>query len=413
MLVFWLIAVILLVTVMALVLPAILRANKLENQDVSAEKAEIFKQQFEELEQDRLNGILDSTQYVSAKSELERRLIEEVNTTQLVFNKHVPDVRLAVILLIAIPLLAVLIYLKIGSPASVSIPAVSPLTTKAHSAVQHSIGMSDLEPLLGSLEKKLEKNPNDGEGWALLARSYVELRQHAKAIAPYEKAAQLIPNDPQLLADYADALAVVNGHKVAGKPEALVLQALKLDPHHVKALMLAATAAFDRKDYKKAMAYWQTLKQDLPVDSELLPEIKASLNEASVLSGEKIIAEPTTPLPKQVSEVSGVVSVSSKLIDKLDSAATVFIFARDAKGAPMPIAIARATVNQLPYTYHLNDSSAIMPDHKLSTAQEVVVVARISKSGDAKQQAGDLQGVTKPFTLDGSAVDIEINQIVP
>jgi cytochrome c-type biogenesis protein CcmH len=208
-------------------------------------------------------------------------------------------------------------------------------------------------------------------------------------------------------------LAVVNGHKVAGKPEALVLQALKLDPHHVKALMLAATAAFDRKDYKKAMAYWQTLKQDLPVDSELLPEIKASLNEASVLSGEKIIAEPTTPLPKQVSEVSGVVSVSSKLIDKLDSAATVFIFARDAKGAPMPIAIARATVNQLPYTYHLNDSSAIMPDHKLSTAQEVVVVARISKSGDAKQQAGDLQGVTKPFTLDGSAVDIEINQIVP
>ena len=223
-------------------------------------------------------------------------MIDEVNVSQVVINNSAPDVRLAVILLVVIPLLAVLIYLKIGSPASITTPATSPLTAESESTAQHGSTMSDLEPLLGSLEKKLENNPNDGEGWTLLARSYIELRQHAKAIPPYEKAAQLSPSDPQLLAEYADALAVVNGYKLSGKPEALVLQALKIDPHHVKALLLAATAAFDRKDYKKAITYWQTVKQDLPVDSNLLPEIKALLNEASVLSGEKIITEPTAPL---------------------------------------------------------------------------------------------------------------------
>lgn len=414
MLVFWLMAVALVLVVLALVLPTIVRTNRFENKDVGAEKKEIFRQQFDELEQDRLNGILDNTQYESAKNELERRVIDEVGTTQVVVNQSVPDKRLALILLVTIPLLAILIYLKIGSPASVLIPAASPLETDSQPTAQHSAMMSDLEPLLGSLEKKLESNPDNGDGWALLARSYVELRQHAKAIAPYEKAAKIIPNDPQLLADYADALAVVNGHKVTGKPEELVLQALKLDPHHVKALMLAATAAFDRKDYKKAMAYWQTLKQDLPADSELLPEIKASLNEASALSGEKITEEPFVPLSNnKVSDVSGVVSVSPKLIDKLDAASTVFIFARDAQGSPMPLAIARTTVSHLPYTYRLNDSSAMMPNHKLSNAHEVVVVARISKSGDAKQQSGDFQGVTKAFTPNGKSVDIEIDQMVP
>ena len=157
MLVFWMIAIVLLLAVLALVLPAILRANKLENKDVSAEKKEIFNQQFEELEQDKLNGLLDYTLYESAKSELERRVIDEVNVSQVVINNSAPDVRLAVILLVVIPLLAVLIYLKIGSPASITTPATSPLTAESESTAQHGSTMSDLEPLLGSLEKKIRK----------------------------------------------------------------------------------------------------------------------------------------------------------------------------------------------------------------------------------------------------------------
>lgn len=414
MLVFWIIAFILVLAALALILPTLIRPNNIENLDENAEKHAIFRQQFAELEQDKINGVLEGAQYDAAKSELERRFLEEVVDTEMAAVVSRPDWKLAAVLLATLPLAAGLLYYKLGSPISISIPAVSPDTTASQPVAEHSAMTSDLEPLLESLKKKLEMNPADGSGWALLARSYVELRQHDKSISAYENAVKAIPDDPQLLADYADALAVVNGHQLSGKPEALVNQALKLDPHHVKALMLAATASFNRKDYIQAISYWKRLQQDLPADSEILPEVSASLNEALALSGEKATSsQPVQQKVIQSTGVHGTVSISPKLADKLDPSATVFIFARVAHGSAMPLAIVRTTVGKLPYAYHLDDSTALVPDHKLSQASEVVLVARVSKTGDAKQQAGDLQGVTATIKPDGKIVDIEINQVIP
>jgi len=416
MLVFWLIAIVLLLVVLALILPVLMRPNAAANTDANVEKRAIFRQQFAELEQDKTNGVLGTAQYDAAKSELERRFLEEVGDTENAVVVSSPDWRLAAVLLVALPLAAGLLYYKLGSPVSLSIPAVSPDISASQPKTEHGSMVSELEPLLESLKNKLEKNPGDGAGWALLARSYVELRQHANAIPAYEKAVKVIPDDPQLLADYADALAVVNGHQLTGKPEELVNQALKLDPHHVKALMLAATAAFDRKDYKQAISYWERLQQDLPADLEILPEVKASLNEARVLSGEKVQPQPEAKSIEQmpaVTGISGTVRISPKLAGKLDPSSTVFIFARSTQGPPMPLAIVRTTVSSLPYTYHLDDSTALIPTHKLSQASEVVLVARVSKTGDAKQQAGDLQGMTAAVKPNGKTVDIEINQVLP
>lgn len=416
MLVFWIIAIVLLLVVLAFMLPVLVRPANDVSADAGAEKRDVFRQQFAELEQDKLNGILDADQYQIAKNELEHRMLDEVGGVATTIAMHNPDRRLAYVLLVAIPLVAISLYYKLGSPVSISIPAVSPDVTAVAPKAEHSAMAGDLDSLLESLKNKLEKNPGDGSGWALLARSYVELRQHAKSIPAYENAVKSIPDDPQLLADYADALAVVNGHQLAGKPEELVNQALKLDPHHVKALMLAATAAFNRKDYKQAIGFWEQLKQDLPAESEILPEVKASLNEAYALSGEKAPAEATTKSTQQApvaAGVSGVVRISPKLAEKLEPSTTVFIFARATQGAPMPLAIVRTTVSSLPYQYHLDDSSALIPTHKLSQAGEVVLVARVSKTGDAKQQAGDLQGVTAPIKPDGKTIDIEINQVLP
>lgn len=414
MVIFWAIAIVLLLGVFAFILPALLRPNGSVKTDASAEKREIFRQQFEEIEQDKINGVLDATQYEIAKSEMERRLLDEVGLTS-VANIQVskPDRRLAVILLVLLPLAAVLIYLKIGNPASIMIPATTPDAAMAQAKVEQSAMAGDIEPLLNVLKSKLEKNPGDGTGWALLARSYVEIRRHAEAVTAYEKAVKSIPDDPQLLADYADALAVVNGHNLAGKPEELVNLALKIDPHHIKSLMLAATAAFDRKDYKQAINFWERLQTDLPADSEILPEVKAALNEAYALSGNK---PPLSTIQKAVpvaAGISGAVRIAPALASKLDPAATVFIFARATQGPPMPLAIVRTSAKDLPYTYHLDDSSALMPDHKLSQASEVVLVARISKTGDAKPQAGDLQGISATVKPNGGVVDIEINQVVP
>jgi len=421
MLVFWIIAFLLLLAVLALILPALVRPKVNENVDVNTEKRAIFNQQFAELAQDKVNGVLDAVQYEVAKGELERRVLEEIGDVQHASVVATPDRSLALVLLLVIPLLAASLYYKLGSPDSVTIPATAPEHLASKSMTQHSNTMSDLEPLLASLQKKLENNPEDGEGWALLARSYVELGQHAKSISAYAQATKSIMDDPQLLADYADALAVVNGGQLAGEPVALVNQALKLDPQHVKALMLAATAAFDRQDYKQAISYWERAQQALPIDSEILPDVQASLNEAHILSGEKAVKPlvkqaVTQSIAQPVSQpagISGTVSISPKLAQRLDPSVTVFIYARASQGPSMPLAIVRTTVGNLPYAYHLDDSTALVPNHKLSQVEKVLVIARVSKAGDARQQSGDLQGVANDIGTDGKKVDIEISAVLP
>jgi cytochrome c-type biogenesis protein CcmH len=429
MLLFWVIVIVMIVATLALILPALLKPSQAAMTDAIAEKRAIFRQQFDEIAQDNANGILDATQYDVAKSELERRMLDEIGTSSVLTSSSKPDRRLAALLLVLLPLAALVIYNKIGSPESIIIPAVSPLASstatpapESAQTAEHKMG-GDIEPLLSSLKSKLEKNPGDGAGWALLARSYVELKRHAEAVPAYEKAVKVIQDDPQLLADYADALAVVNGHNLAGKPEELANQALKLDPHHTKALLLAATAAFNRKDYKVAITHWEQLQQDLPADSDVLPEVKASLSEVYALAGVKppeassaqAVVKSSAPAQMDAASagVSGTVRIAPALASKLDPAATVFVFARATNGPPMPLAIVRTTAKDLPYTYHLDDSSALMPSNKLSQASEVMIVARVSKTGDAKSQSGDLQGISAAIKPVGNQVDIEINQVLP
>lgn len=416
MLMFWAVVVVLLAVVLGLILPVLMRSNTVVKNDANTEKRAIFRQQFEELEQDKINGVLEATQYEAAKTELERRMLDEVGIThETAALNSSPDRRLAYVLLMALPLAAVLLYLKIGSPASITIPVQAPdAVGTPMEAAEHSAMAGNIEPLLEILRKKLESNPTDGAGWALLARSYIETRRFTEAVPAYEKAANLITDDPQLLADYADALAVVNGRNLTGKPEELIHLALKLDPHHPKALMLAASAAFNRKDYKQAIVFWERVQQDLPAGSDALPAVKAALADAYALSGETASIEKNSkPASNSSASIDGTVRIAPALANKLDPFSTVFIYARAAQGSPMPLAIVRTKVRDLPYAYHLDDTASLMPGHKLSQASEVVMVARVSKTGDATAKTGDLQGMSVAVKPDGGLMDIEINQIVP
>ena len=403
MVIFWVIAGVLIVGALALILPALLWPNNTVKTDANAEKREIFRQQFDEIEQDKSNGILDIAQYEIAKNEMQRRMLDEIGQASLTkINTSKPDRRLALILLILLPLAASLIYLRIGNPA-----AINPQNKVEQIALD-----GDMQSLLKVLKTKLEKNPGDGTGWVLLAKSYVGIKLYADALIAYEHAVKLIPNDPQLLADYADALAVVNGYNLKGKPQELLDQALKINPHHLKSLTLAGTAAFDRKDYKQAILLWERLEKDLPADSKMLPEVKAALKEVYVLPGGKVSATNAKDV-SVFTGISGSVRIAPALASKLDPATAVFIFARPAHGSPMPLAIVRTSVKDLPYNYHLDDSSAITPDHKLSQASDVVLVARVSKSGDARAKTGDLQGISASFKPNTANVDLEINQVMP
>jgi cytochrome c-type biogenesis protein CcmH len=408
MLLFWVVVIAMIVATLALILPALLKPSRTLITDASAEKRAIFRQQFDEIAQDKTNGVLDAAQYELAKTELERRMLDEIGTahlSQVSSTDTLPDRRLAWILLILLPIASVLIYYKIGSPASIGIPQT------VQNTVENNAMTGNVDQLLGTLKSKLENNPEDGKGWALLAATYVELERYAEAVPAYEKAVNLTPDDPQLLADYADALAVLNNYNLAGKPEELANQALKLNPHNIKALLLAAAAATDRKDYKLAIPHWEQLQKDLPADSNILPKVKSTLVEIYTLTGVKPAATSAKGAAANVA-VSGTITITPALAGKLASTDTVFVFARAAQGSPMPLAIIRTTVKDLPYTYHLDDSNSLMPSNKLSQASEVVIVARVSKSGDAKPQAGDLQGTSTAVKPNGGKVDIEINELL-
>ncbi len=307
-------------------------------------------------------------------------------------------------LAIIIPIVSGLLYLEWGNQRAIILPSVSsPAAQGGPDYIQPA--SEGLDALSERLKKRLEQSPDDGVGWALLARSYIEIGRHADAVPIYEKAMKLIPDDPQMLVDYADALGMLNGRKLAGKPEQLIQQALKFDPNHVKALMLAGTVAFDRKEFVQAAQYWERASANLSADAEgeVRQELLSGIAEAKgSASGKPAIAKvvdlaaPLTKSGSQTSAISGTVSLASGLAGKVAPTDTLFVFAREMKGPPMPLSIVRATKQDLPYMFRLDDSTSPMPSRKLSDAGSVVIVARLSKSGQAMPQSGDLEGMSQP-----------------
>lgn len=276
----------LIVLVMAMLLPALQRSQTHLKSDQHAERRAIFKAQFDEIAQDKVSGTLNDGQYQIAKTELERRMLNEIGT-DLAAQRIVsaPDKRLAYVLALLIPLAALGVYHKIGKPAVILNPEI------ISAGETPAMAQGQIDALLAQIKAKLAQNPNDVEGWLLLARSNASLGNFEEALPAFEKASALAPNDADLLADYADVLAIANGYKLSGKPEALLERALEINPKHEKSLKLAGAAAFERQDYAKVALFWGRLKELLPKDSPILPELNAALEKAQAMANEK----PTSP----------------------------------------------------------------------------------------------------------------------
>ncbi len=187
-----------------------------------------------------------------------------------------------------VPIIAGLIYWKTGTPdaASVSSPMTTmpPMVMDSARPMGEGHDMGDLGAMAQKLAAKLEKSPENADGWVLLAHTYVELKQHKDAVSAFEKAVNLIPNDAQLLADYADALAVTNNAKFDAKSIDLIEKALKVDPNHPKALLLAGTIAFNQTDYAKAIRLWEHLQPLINKDDvALAKDVAGNIAEAKAL----------------------------------------------------------------------------------------------------------------------------------
>lgn len=349
--------------------------------DLSRSKANIaiYRDQLRELEADRAAGTLAAADYEAARLELESRLLQDVVPESA--PSRGASRALLLTLALAVPLCAALLYLAVGNPRSFEAPG------------------QNLEAMVARLAAHLRENPEDGTGWALLGRSYAAMGRFPESVDAYAKAAVRNPRDAQLLADFADALAMARGRSLEGEPEKLLARALEIEPDNLKALALAGTAAFGRRDYRAAQAHWEKMLRLVPADSEEARSIQASVDEAKALASQR-------PL-------HGKVMLSKKIAAQASPDDTVFIFARSAEGPAVPLAVMRKQVRDLPFAFALDDSMAMAPGMKLSAHPRVIVGARVSKSGDPAPKPGDLQGASAPVANDAQGVNVVIDSVVP
>ena len=266
---------------------------------------------------------------------------------------------------------------------------------------------------MDGLARRLSTNPADPDGWLMLARSYTVLGRYADAATAYSRALALRPGDAQLLADYADTLAITQGKRLAGEPATLIQRALKADPGNLKALALAGSEAYERRDYRAAGDYWERLLLRVPPGTDLQRSVQANLDEARALqaggSPAQITRQSAAAQAPAGGRVAGTVRLGPALAARASAQDTVFVFARALNGPRMPLAILRRRVAELPFEFVLDDSLAMDARLKLSGMRDVAVGARISRSGNALPQPGDLQGLVQPVAVGASGIDIVID----
>jgi cytochrome c-type biogenesis protein CcmH len=422
MMVFWIVAALLIVASLLFLLPPLIQKGKTKNKAVVFERDElnvsIFKDQLAELEADLSAKVLTQEQFETAKHDLERSFLHDsasdgsgpVSATDKVIGRSA-----AVVITILIPLVAVSIYNLLGAGDAGLHPE------DARPQVEAEGHDGSMEAQVRQLQDHLQENPQDSEGWVMLARSYYFLKQYAASAETFGEASALQDNkNPELLTDYADALAMANGRNMAGRPFELVQKALEIDPRLQKALWLIGTGTYQNGDFEATLGYWQRLLATFPAGSENHVQMQRNIAEIQERLGLPVDAiaqvadqgavQNGTQAP---ASITGRVQLDESLRAQVSADDTVFIYARAASGPRMPLAIVRIQVKDLPYEFVLDDSMAMRPTMKLSSFAQVVVGARISKTGNAMPQPGDLQVVSAPMGVSAiSGVELVINERV-
>jgi len=396
---FWAISGLFVTGALLFIVPPLLAQRERIRFSRNATNLAIYRDQMRELDADLAAGKLAPAEHGKARAELEARLLEDVDAAGAEARAPRGGRRSAVAVGVAVPLAALAIYFAVGAPDALA-PRPGQPPMAAH----------EFEGMVNKLAARLRENPEDAEGWAMLGRSYAVLGRFPEAVDAYAEAAQREPRDAQLLADFADALAMARGRKLQGEPEKLVLRALQVNPDNLKALALAGTAAFERQDFRRATGYWQRMLPLVPPDSRDAQIIRDNVAQATQLAGGK----PPVPLAAapQAAALRGTVRIAPALKGKLGPEDTVFIYARAAEGPPMPLAVLRRRARELPVQFALDDSMAMAPGMELSAHPRVVVTARVSKSGGATPQPGDLQGASAAVASDARGVEVVIDDVV-
>ncbi len=404
---FWIIAGLLAAGALLFVLPPLLRKRDADaSVSRNALNVSIYRDQLRELDADLVSGNISRERYDEAKRDIERRLIEESAEPATGAATAAPrSRRMAIVTGLLMPLFAIGLYVVTGNPDG--------LSPEKRALSKHDVSAQQIEGMVDKLAARLKERPEDTEGWVMLGRSYTVLGRHAEAVKAYETAVGRMPENAQLLADYAGALAMAQGGKLQGEPEKIIERALKIDPDQPKVLAIAGTMAFEKNDFAGAIALWEKLQKHVPPDSEYARSLASGIAEARTRAKESGKHVPAAAAPVDAAaaqaSVSGTVQLAPALAAKVAPGDTVFIFARAADGPRIPLAILKKRAGELPIKFVLDDSLAMSPAMKLSGVKQALIGARISKSGDAKPQPGDLEGYVGPLSVGARDVTLTID----
>lgn len=408
---FWIVSALLVIVALAFMLPPLLR--KRQNAAPSGRRGiniAVYRDQLKEMEADHRNGLLSDDQFATAKVELEARLAEDaIETGEDVQPVSKSGRVLGYTLAGLLPAAAFGLYLLIGNPGAINAVASVPMPQGEH----------DIMKLIQQVEEKTKSDPNNGEAWSILAKTYAAVGHWPEALTAYEKAIALRPDVPAVMTGYAEALAINNGRVLAGKPMELILKALEKDPQDLKGLELAGIANFQDKNYAQATYYFKQLLALVPPESPYAQDIGEAMKEAKRLAeagmtgGLDNLSNPGAAeqtAAQAGATITGTVDIAPALKAKVKPDDIVFLFARPGAGGP-PAAALRANAGAFPLQFELNDSMAMSPDNRLSKYKEVTLTARVSKSGDVKGGAGDLEGAVANVKVGAKGVSLVIDKV--
>lgn len=412
---FVLIAVAMLAVAILVLAPALLGKSKVKEIDRTQQNVLIAKEQIAQLEQDLAGAVIEQPQFDEQKAEIERNLLSDVSETETVASGSISRrSRIWAVSLVAVftVLISSGLYLKLGTPEVMQLADEGKMDVHASKPAAAGGAPANMEQSIAKLKARLFDNPDDLEGWFLLGRSYMSMGRYQESADAMGKVYAKVQNHAGVILGYADALAMANGGKLAGKPFELVQQALALEPNNATGLWLSGLAYEEQGQFTQALASFKKLKPQLTDANS-----SARVNQLIAKMETQLGLPPSRDKPPQVAVSAGgidvVVMASDEVMGKLSGNEMVFIYAKAMQGPPMPLAAKRISVKELPISIRLDDSMAMMPQMKLSAFPSVKVGARISKSGNAIAAKGDfIKEVSSVKSSGGGKVTLIVDGVV-
>ena len=374
---FWLIAIALLALALIILLLPLVRATRNGSGDQRrAQNIQIAREQKAQLDNQLARSEIDQAAYDSAYLDLQTALALELEPREAETDRP-SGAWMALVVLLIVPLASVALYFNFGEYRVIQDPALA----EAPSQESHP----SLDEMIAAIKEKLRVNPEDAAGWYALGRTFGAKRQFDQAVIAYQRAYDLAGEQPEILFSLADALAMQNNGNLLGEPERLIERGLELAPRYPNGLWLAGLVAEQRQDFKTAHRYWSLL---LPLIADN-PASHAEVQNLLTMLEQRdpgLVGDATAAVSAQL-KLS--VDISPELIAQAEPERAVFVYAKAMQGPPMPLAVRRLRVADLPISLTLSDADAMLPSMKLSLFPRVIVGARVSASGTATPQAGD------------------------